>query len=114
MKAFNKVKQHIKAIGPMPFIYAAAMIITIPVTALGADGTQTIIKGLDGLSTKLVTIGTPLSALGFTGAAVVHSVSHDMQTQEKAKSGMKAAGVGVAATLLGSAIVGMVASAFGG
>lgn len=85
-----------------------------PSMAMAADGTSTIVTGLQNLSQKLMTIGTPIAALGFTGAAVTHSVSHDPQTQERAKTGMKAAGVGIAGALLGGAIVGMVASAFGG
>ena len=114
LKIVESVKKHVKSVGLMPYVYGVALVVLAPSIALGADGTSTIVTALSGLSTKLLTIGTPLASLGFVGAAITHSVSHDMQTQEKAKSGMKAAGVGIAAAIIGSAIVGTIASAFGG
>lgn len=107
----NKV---VKRISPYALAFLIGYMTFSPSVAVAADGTQTIVNGLQNLSQKLMTIGTPLAGLGFVGAAVTHSVSHDPQTQEKAKMGMKAAGVGVGGALLGGAIIGMVASAFGG
>lgn len=112
-KKFQQFKARVKANSIMIWSVVLGIFLFAPAAVYAADGTSTIVTALNNVSSKLLVVGTPLASLGFVGAAITHSVSHDMQTQERAKTGMKAAGVGIGAALVGSAIIGMIASAFG-
>ncbi len=78
-----------------------------------AVGASSLSGAFNGIQVLLTHLALPAAGVGLAAGGVWHSVAHNQQSQESAKSLMKAAGVGAVVTLLATAILHGLAGAIG-
>ena len=101
-----------------------AMVATISSPAFAATASSTLAQpapvgasslsgAFNGIQVLLTHLALPAAGVGLAAGGVWHSVAHNQQSQESAKSLMKGAGVGAVVTLLATAILHGLAGAIG-
>lgn len=111
-KVINKVMQVTPIISAYVFAFMFAYSIFSPNPVTAKDWTD-IQKSIDNAGVKIAGIGGSVSTLSLIVAGIVHSKSHDEMNQERSKKAMKAAGAGLAVSLLAGAAVGGLQSTIG-
>jgi len=108
----RRVKQAMPLVTAYVLTFMFAYSIFSPNPVLAKDWSD-IQSAIDNAGVKIGGIGGSVSTLSLIVAGIVHSKSHDEINQERSKKAMKAAGAGLAVSLLAGAAVGGLQSTIG-